>query len=215
MVIQDIIMWLKSAIPRIVSPPLYTRPVLIFTDGACEPGAGEFPLVTCGGLIIDPNVPDPKLQRQIFGFKVNDPLVQRWLDTGKKQLVTEAELYAVLTAVTAWSDRISRSRVLIFVDSEPAMYSLIRGTSDIDPCAEIVHEYSRVQACNQSFSWFVRIPSKSNPADSPSRLQLNEAAKELGACIIEVVQPSIPDLNTSLFANFTGGEKGKQSEPWQ
>ncbi len=214
-IIQDVIAWLKFSLLRVISPPLHSRPLLVFTDGACEPGQDGKPLVTCGGVLIDPNDEDPKRSKQLFGFTVRDDLVQRWLDTGKRQLVTEAELYAVVTAVHLWADRIKGARVLLFVDSEPAMYSLIRGTSDIDPCAELVHEYSRTHARVQSFVWFVRIPSKSNPADAPSRLQLNEAASELGASIINAVQPDIPNLYTPLFANINRGDEGKQSEAWQ
>ena len=211
LVLYDLKACLSKSKPRFISPIAASKPILIFTDGACEPSDGNRPKTTCGAVLIDPNTPHAQCCTQIFGFDVRQDLVDRWLASGKQQLVTEAELYAVIAAIHTWSHVIKNRRVLIFVDSEPAMFSLIRGTSNIDTCAELVHEYIRVQYDLQSFVWFVRIPSKSNPADDPSRLHLNEAAENYKASIIEAVQPFIPDLSVPLFAFDERGEKGKQA----
>ena len=210
LVLMDLKSWLEKSLPRYISPRLHSSPVLIFTDGACEPTSGPIPLTTCGALLIDPDCQDPVRGRQLFGFEVRHDLITRWLDTGKQQLVTEAELYAVVTAVHMWQHVIHNRRVLIFVDSEPALFSLIRGTSSVQSCAELVHEYIRVHYDLQAFMWFVRIPSKSNPADDPSRLHLNEAAATYHAEIINAIQPDVPTFAVPLFAKSKGGDKGKQ-----
>ena len=77
----------------------------------------------------------------------------------------------------------------MFIDSEPSLFSLIRGTSQVASCAGIVRACHAVIEKYQLFVWFVRIPSKSNPADGPSRLMLEKASKQFNATIQQCVIP--------------------------
>ena len=120
-------------------------------------------MVTCGAIIFYTHS-NGNIVSEAFGFVVNDQLVDRWLSSGKRQLVTEAELYAALTALAHWQAVLSNSRVLFFIDSEPAMHCLLRGTSQVDPCAELVAQFHFWLASITTFVWFVRIPAKSNSA---------------------------------------------------
>ena len=70
-------------------------PVLVFTDGACE---SKSLLTTHGAVLIDP------LQqvKKFFGEPVPEPLLDRWRQGGKTQLVGQAEALPVLAAKTLW-----------------------------------------------------------------------------------------------------------------
>jgi hypothetical protein len=209
--IVALISWLNTAEPRWISPSVFSAPVLVFSDGACEPGSQSRPLVTCGALIINPNETSLTGSRQLFGFEVRKDLTDLWMKSGKRQLVTEAELYAFYSAIYNWRSSIARSRCLFFIDSEPAFFAILRGTSDVDPCAEIVHAIHRLLYSLNCFPWFVRIPSKSNPADLPSRLHINEACIEYQAVAINAVQPDVDPIDCTLFTFHERGGKGKQS----
>jgi hypothetical protein len=186
---RDLIEWLQEAKPRKLSPLINSVPVLIFTDGACEPSGKDLPSTTCGGLVINNNLQDVQCRRKIFGLALPDNILNEWAVGDKRQLVTEAELAAVCIALNTWACDMPHHRVFIFVDSEPALFSLVRGTSNVQSCADIVRECHRIIDMYNLFVWFVRIPSKSNPADGPSRLKLEESAHLLKASIITCNMP--------------------------
>ena len=187
--INNLILWLQTAKPRKLSPVPHTLPVLIFSDGACEPSDGKFPLTTCGGLLVNNNIPEDFSRRIIYGLKLPNVVLKKWLTEDKSQLVTEAELTAVFIALYNWAPMFPCHRVFVFIDSEPALFSMIRGASQVYTCSEIVKLCHDIIEKYQLFVWFVRIPSKSNPADGPSRLLLKEASLQFDARIQDCVIP--------------------------
>ena len=58
---------LETVGPRVIGPRRPDRPVLVFTDGACEPEG-----TTVGGVLVDGSV------AQCFGFKVSEAHVESW-----------------------------------------------------------------------------------------------------------------------------------------
>ena len=118
-----ILTWLECDKPRLISPPVDSKGCLLFTDGACEGFDKGFPTVTCGALLINLDTGE----RLLFGTKVADPLVTKWVkELQKKQLVTEAEMFAVLISFRLWFEFFVGKKVIIFVDSEPTMFSFIK-----------------------------------------------------------------------------------------
>ena len=91
-------------------------------------------------------------------------------------------------------------RCLCFIDNNAVRDGLIKGSS---PLCDMFSLLSVISLDIAEFSlspWFTRIPSKSNPADDPSRGQCKRMAEELGA---EVGQPLVPshELVSSLKSN--------------
>ena len=174
-------MWIRDAKPRLISPDRDATRAILFSDGACEPS-----ITSCGALLVD--LSDNSYH--VFGIKINDDLLLEWTDRGrKKQLVTEAELLPLLIARRVWGERIRRSVLMNYVDSEPAKFSLIKGNSEVEPCNNIVRAIQMEELDLQTWSWFSRIPSPSNPADGPSRLDFLWTCDILGAKRYEVEQP--------------------------
>ena len=137
--------------------------------------------------MIDPN----SNTKQVFGCEVNGALIEEWIMlTNKRQLVTEAELLPVILAKRHWAHLLRNSKVIIWVDSEPAKFAFIKGYSDVCTCNAIVQVNNHLTVELQSFEWYSRIPSKSNPADDPSRLVFDQVVARLGLEVVQVKQPT-------------------------
>ena len=181
--IQFLINWLENTEPRRISPKASGFPV-VFTDGACE-YQGSRRIVTCGAIMFPSDGSCP----ECFGFEVPTHISDTWaIEADKDQLVTEAELFPVLIAFRYWRTHFEHSKSLVFVDSEPAKHCLIRGTSNVSTCAHIVKLFYQEVDILKNFPWFSRVPSKSNPADDPSRLKFNSVTEEFKAKVV------VPDV---------------------
>ena len=92
----------------------------------------------------------------------------------RRQLVGQAELLPVVLAQHLWAPLFRERRALIFVDNDAARHAIIKGASPSGPSAILVDAFWTMEAELGAFSWIERVPSPSNPADAPSRLQFAE-----------------------------------------
>jgi hypothetical protein len=168
-----LVAWLDYAPPRLVSPGFQGKPLLLFSDGACEYVNMDRKL-SCGAVLYDPR--DNALL--MFGFEVPQALGDVWASDGRKQLVTECEILPQLIARRLWAKRLAGSNVLSFVDSEPAKFGLIKGMSDTRPCDILIRSIALWDSEATPWIWYSRVPSFSNIADEPSRLLFDKFAKE-------------------------------------
>ena len=175
--------WLDNSVPRAISPTHVGPPLLLFTDGAVE-FSGAKVVTTCGAVLYDPR----DATYHCFGCLVDERIAASWRTDTKKQIITEAEIYPILLAKRLWASRLCRVKALVFVDNEPAKHALVRGTSPVSTCADLVHAIHCEECKNQTFSWFTRVPTYSNLADDPSRL-IFDSMKSLGAKIYDAIQP--------------------------
>ena len=184
--IRPVIQWLSNCSPRQLSPTLDRKVIHVFTDGACEEQSNGSLLVSCGAVIIDPN----SNLRQTFGCIVSGSLVEEWISlTKKRQLITEAELLPVVLAKRHWFNTLRHSKAIFWVDSEPAKFSLIRGLSETPTCNSIAQASNKLTVELERNEWCSRVPSKSNPADDPSRLIFDQVTQDLGLEVVQVLQP--------------------------
>ena len=178
--------YLERAAPRKVIARDSRKPILLFTDGA-EEGVDPHVEVSIGGVLVDPEATDtrdltPKgptthLQkncrtggRRAFGGKVPGDVVESWrAAAGTTRVIHQAELYPILVATRLWRERLAGRRVLVFVDNEPARAALIKGATSALASARIVGEIWKNLAEIEAHIWVERVPSRSNPADGPSR----------------------------------------------
>jgi hypothetical protein len=184
--IQWILDWLSKSSPRRISPADKGKPLLLFTDGACEGYLGTGPITTTMGAVL---LDRTNMTAEMFGTVINPNLQEEWKLEGKRQLVTEAELLPVLVARMLWARRMEGSKVLVFIDSNPAKFSLIRGTSDTLACQNIIRCLSTIDAASAIWAWYGRVPTLSNLADGPSRLQFPETLGEFKVIVREAPQP--------------------------
>ena len=155
---------MRSGPPRSISTAGDLLPVLVFTDGACEPRGDKFEC-SVGGLLI---VPGSRATMKVFGCRVPDAVVQVWAE-GRKHIIGQTELYAVVLARVLWSNDLSNRRVVYFIDHSGVQGACMTGTSSDSSWRQLLMAFEVADEARPCMSWFHRVPSHSNPADAPSR----------------------------------------------
>ena len=116
-------------------------------------------------------------------------MVREWRRFGGTKVINQAELLPVLVSKRLWEKRIYRRRVLCFVDNEAAKYCCINMDSASEPNRDILVALAEEELRVQSWTWYSRVCSYSNPADAASRLDLETMRLKFGATAIEVHLP--------------------------
>ena len=120
---------------------------------------------------------------EYFSAKVSRAKVSDWLRQGSKQPAFQAELLPVMVEAATWEQEIHDRDVLLFLDNEAARYAMVKGYTPVASAARLVGEaWLQLAACGAS-AWVARVPSGSNPADAPSRLQTCPVWKEVSAAL--------------------------------
>ena len=156
----------------LISPPRRVAaalppPLVLFVDGACDPGslAEGLPNVGVGACLFDAVTGSV----EYFGAQAGRALVQVWASRPDQQVIAQAELVPVLIAISVWAARMSGRPLLIFIDNDAARFGLISGYSPILSSAAIISAVWSALARLGCAAWFARVPTVCNPADGPSR----------------------------------------------
>jgi hypothetical protein len=158
--------------PRVFSVKDETKPVIIFTDGSFEEGRA-----LVGAVVIDVH----SNTRLVFDGSVHEHILKTWYDTVGSQLITQIELWPVLCISTAIPEVLANRRAIFFIDNDAARESLIKAYSpSVASMSLLVLIYKQLSDL-AVIPWFARVPSKSNPADLPSREASNEACLRFSA----------------------------------
>ncbi len=139
------------------------KPVVVFTDGACEYD-GE-PIVSAGGVLVVHGRPV-----SMFGLRLPEEVRRRWAHRRDQQVIGQAELFPVLVAMRVWGPWLKDRKVLYFIDNDAARHALVKGYSPVKASAATIHLVGLQELRLNTHSWFSRVPSASNIADAPSRL---------------------------------------------
>jgi len=157
------------------------RPCVLFTDGACSEGSGGLPFVTVGAVLFVPG-DGPRY----FGAEVGASVVAKWAAGNDDQVVGQAELLPILLAKLLWFELLRDQPLLCFVDNDSARYAAIAGWSPVRTSAAILDALASWDAVLGAVQWFARVPSPSNIADGPSRLDFTAVAALKGAVRCEL-----------------------------
>ena len=84
--------------------------------------------------------------------------------------IYELELLPVLLAMRAWGSVFKSGQLVCYVDNEAAKAALIKSCAATSVGERIVNAIRLAEDDLQLRCWYSRVPSKSNPADAPSRL---------------------------------------------
>ena len=179
---------LKATPPRAM-PASYPPPVVLLTDGACEPdAAGGLPVTTVGAVLFRRG-----RRPQFFSSRVGAAAVRHWMGAaGKQQLVGQAEIAPVLLAKAVWRSELRGQALLTFVDNDSARHALVSGYSPVTTSCELISASALLDAELRVAQWVARVPTSSNIADAPSRLEVGELLR------IGAVQRALP-------SELTGG----------
>ena len=113
---------LRRAKPRKISWHSPDSPILIFTDAAYEGGKA-----TIGAVVIDALGGHPT----VFDGTLPPELVSSWQTYPDEQIISQAELAAVVCIRYMLRTRLSGRKCFYFVDNEAARFSLIRAVSGV------------------------------------------------------------------------------------
>ena len=109
---------------------------------------------------------------QFFGDKVPVEVISKFKKTSDHPL-NEVELLACALAASLRGHQTREGFVVIDCDNEAAQSALIRACGGTAPASAIVDRFVAMERHYQWRPWFGRVPTHSNPADSPSRLEFN------------------------------------------
>jgi ribonuclease HI len=177
----------RSSPPRCLKFTGETRPVLIFSDGACE--GQDRSQVTVGAVVFD----TVSKKSFMFGLEVPDSLVNEWKAEGKIQTIGQAELLPALLARLSFRKLLTHRRAVFFLDNDSARMGLIKGYSPSPASNRIIQAVVADEAPLLCWSWYARVPGPSNPGDGPSRLRLVPHPENLysSVCIACAVPNSV------------------------
>ncbi|CAE7241857.1 unnamed protein product [Symbiodinium sp. CCMP2592] len=154
---------LEANWPRVLKD-VSVDPVYVFTDASySETSGGTF--CGFGGVCFDhEGRPLGFFSEELSSFQ------KRLLGEGRsKTIIFEAELATIVVAYVLWKDWLRGKPAVIFVDNNSARDVSISGTSRNDVGKSLASLLLTVESLAKTFSWFARVPSPSNIADTPSR----------------------------------------------
>jgi hypothetical protein len=196
-VLDYVVDFLMKSKPRIIRCFDESRPIILFTDGACEE---NFALVTCGAVIFD-----GWHDVRFFGMHVPPDLVQRWSACGRKQHIGQAEILPVLIAKKTWASLMAGRKIICFVDNDSAKDALVKSYSPMLSSFELLRTNAELDLELLCFNWYSRVPSKSNIADDASRLVFDQYLMYE----YSMTQPIVPDIH------FASSRKKKMTCSYQ
>ena len=163
---------LARSSPRLVECKSSGPPIVVFTDSAFDNQ-----VATVGALVVDPMAQ----KSLVYDGAIHQSLVSKWQSSGAKQIISQAELAAVVLVRDEIKRLLENRKVIFFVDNEAARYSLIKGVSGKSSMQVLTSSFHAVDIQTPCFHWIERVPSKSNPADLPTRGKTDELLKLTGA----------------------------------
>ena len=170
-----------SSKPVVISKTLCTT-WYVFTDGAYEPDSDI--LASIGAVLISPT----GTPVQCFGEAVPRTLVDELLQHSSHPIY-ELEVLPVVMATRLWMKFLMGCPTVYFLDNVAARATYIKGVGATPSSIIMLKDFVRLEARLRIYSWFGRVPSHSNVADSPSRLVFDDPVLS-GCPRIRIVLPT-------------------------
>eukprot|EP00438_Fugacium_kawagutii_P021348 Skav231110 [mRNA] locus=scaffold2605:8230:9288:+ [translate_table: standard] len=158
---------------------------IIFTDGSCEGEQAKHGGV--GGVLIDPS----GFPLRFFSGEVPTYIMDILLKHSKHPIF-EIELIPILISLMLWGPFFSGRHVVFYTDNEAAKGALIRGSTDSLLGQFFLDRFVDEELNRQLKVWFARVPTASNPADEPSRFEI-EGLISKGSKRNEIPWPQLKD----------------------
>ena len=165
------LLFLKERV--LVSKPLELtrmagKTFFVFTDGAVEPAAdGTQILASVGGILYNSD----GVAEAFFSEKVPQLILNMFLQHSSHPIF-EVELLATLVAAHVWASAIANTYVVFYIDNEAAKSALLKSYSSVLFGNILTTCFAQIEFEQNLKVWFGRVPSYSNPADKPSRFEV-------------------------------------------
>ena len=173
------------------------RTWLVFSDGACEGEQNKEG--TVGAILVNP---EGELT-QYFAEKVPKRLMDKLLSQSEHPIF-ELELIPIGCAMSLWGPRMRHSQCVVYLDNEAARGALSHAATNTEHGQKIIERFVKDEMLYQIKLWFARVPTSSNLADKPSRLETSE----LDALGVERVTIDWCEVEAQLTAGTGSDEWG-------
>ncbi|CAE7340979.1 unnamed protein product [Symbiodinium sp. CCMP2456] len=148
------------------------KPVILYTDGSYEGGRAMW-----GAFFID-----PESDHKVCLSGLVPSLIRKvWLLQAGEQIICEIELFAVVCAKWVFGRRMANRKAFIFIDNNSALATLVKRNSQSDAMFRLMSLINVMDSVYPVGAWYHRVPSKSNPADLPSRDESDLLCRTFGA----------------------------------
>jgi hypothetical protein len=161
--LSTLLQFVQEAPPRTMDFSSGRGTVRLFTDGAVESK-----LSSCGAVIFVEG------RTEYFSFVVPKDLLQEWAALGSNHAVAQVELLPVILARQVWARYLSDAYVLLFIDNNSVLDALVKGNTSSEASLPMLAYAARMEMMLRCTTWVTRVPSSSNIADGPSRLDHRE-----------------------------------------
>jgi hypothetical protein len=104
-------------------------------------------------------------------LRVSHMTTQLWSSEGSSHVVAQAEMLPTLVAKETWKSVLEDAWIIHFVDNDSVKAALVTGHTKSKASAALVDIACHQEAVAMSRTWYSRVPSPSNVADGPSRLE--------------------------------------------
>ena len=164
----------------------------IYTD-ACF----ETRLAGVGGVAYDGSA----VPLGFFSHSLDASIVERIKQPDQENVIAELEALALIAGVKVWLQGLVDLQVVLFCDNDSVLASLIKLGSKNDFVCAIASLLADFEAESRISLWFERVPSASNPADAPSRLDKSglKDIPELKVDFNSIVQEVLIRKSNPLF----------------
>ena len=142
---------------------------VFFTDASHEPNA-TLPFAGIGAVLVGPS----GNKFCFFSEKLSDALLEKLNLTGRKTIIFECEFWAILCAMYSWKQFLSGCTVVAYMDNDGVRDSLIACHCSSQNALPILDACIRLESTLEWNVWYNRVPTESNVADDPSRLEISE-----------------------------------------
>ena len=88
--------------------------------------------------------------------------------------IFELELVPVGCAMSLWGPQMRHSQCVVYLDNEAAKGALSHAATNTEHGQKIIERFVKEEMFYQIKMWFARVPTSSNLADKPSRLETSE-----------------------------------------
>ena len=100
------------------------------------------------------------------------------IHAGVKIPSVEPELLPIMVGLCAWEKNLNHCPSVLYLSHEAAKGALISGSTQSDSGSWLVRTFTVHELHEQSKAWFARVPTSSDVANKPSRLDVTELVAE-------------------------------------
>ena len=149
--------------PRVISI-LSERPWFVFTDASYDVSNRQWPC-GLGGILFNQS----GQAVEFFSVCLTAEQIRLLGGDRSQQIIFEAELLALVVAARKWGPSLFAKPVMFYVDNNSTRDVAISASARTCIPSSLLEQLVHAEERLSFYPWYSRVPSPSNPADSPSR----------------------------------------------